>query len=58
MNKTRIAVFIISQIIWAFIMWLSGYDFDRRSPDIAVMFCIGILIGALLAGFPFLGEKK
>ena len=46
------------EIIWAFIMWLSGYDFDRRSPDIAVMFCIGILIGALLAGFPFLGEKK
>lgn len=44
--------FIVSAILLAFTAWLSGFDFDHRSVDVAFGFVMGVLlsfIGGMMA---------
>jgi hypothetical protein len=41
----NLLAFIIGLAVFMFIWWLSGFNFDRRGPDVA-----GSAIGALSSG--------
>jgi hypothetical protein len=57
-NSTRIAVFVVFQVVACFLAWLGGYDFDSRNALVAYMAGVSITFGALAAAYPGLGEDR
>lgn len=56
MSKKRILVFILTTLLLTFTIWLSGYDFDKRDPVIALVFLGSIMVSFLAATFPGLDD--
>ena len=57
-NSMRIAVFVAFQVVFCFLSWLSGYDFDTRNIWVAYFALISIVLGVWAASCPGLGEDR
>ena len=55
--KLPVIVFTIVSALCAVIAWLSGYDFDHRSSDVAFGFFITIYLAGFAAWFTWLNSK-
>ena len=47
--KLRLIVFCLSLALCAFIAWLTGYNFDERSPTVAYFTGLAISLSAVAA---------
>lgn len=52
----RILAFVGVLLLSAGIAWLSGYNFDKRSPDVAFCAAMALVLSLTAATFPF--EEK
>jgi hypothetical protein len=43
------AAFTVSMLVWAALAWLGGYDFDKRSPLVALVALCALGVSLLTA---------
>ena len=55
--KSRLIVFFVVQLCFAFIAWCYGYNFDERGNGVGFVVALSIIFGLLGAGFPGLGDS-
>lgn len=55
--KARLLVFLVVQILFGFVSWCGGYDFNERGGHVATVAVISLFFGFFAAGFPGLGDK-
>lgn len=55
MNK-RVVAFAASMATFAGLAWLCGYDFDQRSPGVAIGALFAICVSAWVAACPLIDD--
>ena len=49
--KLAVVIFLLIELVAAVLFWLGGFNFDRRSPDVAFFTALSLWAGAFSAGF-------
>lgn len=48
----RVAIFLLVCATSAFVAWCGGFDFDRRTPDVALWAFVTIIVAIWIAAIP------